>query len=138
MRTAIACRVAALGLMVFSTASSLTAQTPAFPTGTFVDRVPEGQPAALRSPGLIFKIMPEGQLLVLEGEQVVARYGYQVSGDRFQIWNDDPAMGCMVPDIIVGEYRWWMEGGALRFQPINDACPGRSETGAAVRLRPAP
>jgi hypothetical protein len=71
----------------------------------------------------------------MAGQDVLGRYGYRVTGDRFELWSGAPGMDCFTPEIIVGEYTWWLETGAIRFTPVDDACPGRADLAAQARLK---
>ena len=93
----------------------------------------ETAPEALIS--VTFRITSDGDLLVMSGQEVVGRYGYRVTGDRLDLWSAVPGMDCFAPEIIVGEYTWWLENGAIRFTPVDDACPGRADVAAQARLK---
>lgn len=52
---------------------------------------------------------------------------YKVRGEQFEI-RDEGGTGACLGDLQLGTYTWKLEGKALSFTKVEDACDGRADT----------
>lgn len=115
-------------------AAATVATVPAFPYGTYTSTQPadSNHPAA-RS---LTVELTQGAMKVSEDGELISTYLISVSGRNLQLWR--AAGRCADPRPILGNYTWSLSGAVLKFDLVDDPCPGRSEKVTATRLVQAP
>jgi hypothetical protein len=130
-----ASRLVLAALTLFG-AASLEAQAtvrpaavPAFPYGKYtIQPAPGGTP----DPDALTVVFIDGAMQIYKHGEMTRADGMVVAGERWQVWQDEGP--CATPQVIVGTYRWSVVGGVLSFTLVEDACAGRAEKVAAVKL----
>jgi hypothetical protein len=69
---------------------------------------------------------------VYEGGELISTYLISVTGRELQLWRI--AGRCADPQPILGRYTWSLTGTVLKFELVDDPCPGRSGQVTATRL----
>lgn len=104
---------------------------PAFPYGTYDSPLPADENhAAART--LKVELTPGWMKVYDEAGQLSQTYVTTVDGRGLHLSRLSGA--CSDPQPVVGDYSWALHGDTLTFAMLNDACPGRGEKIARIRL----